>query len=238
MGGYTNPVPGLGIIIQARMGSSRLPGKVLREACGKPMLQYLVESMKSSGLGRVVVVTSDRPADDGIAALCQAQAVDCVRGDEEDVASRFEAAANRFAFPAFVRLCGDSPLLDAGLVRRALGVYAQGIWDLVTNTHPRSFPKGQSVEVVRAEAFRTARSRFRSADEREHVTRHFYAHDRKWRIANIACDHDWGAVQHSVDTEEDFRRFETLAAAAERPHWEYRWSDWLALDRARSGGAP
>lgn len=211
------------------MGSSRLPGKVLRAAHGKPMLQYLLETLSASGLGRTVVVTSDRPGDDGIAALCRDLGVDCLRGDEQDVASRFEAAVRRHGFGAFVRACGDSPLLDAELIRRGLAEYAAGSWDLVTNTFPRSFPKGQSVEVVRSAAFLEARARFAEPGDREHVTRYFYRNPDGFRIRNFACDRDLGEVQLSVDTAEDFRRFEALTAAAPRPHWQCRWPDWVAL---------
>jgi spore coat polysaccharide biosynthesis protein SpsF (cytidylyltransferase family) len=218
------------------MGSSRLPGKVLRPANGKPMLQYLLESLSMAGLGRLVVVTSGLPTDDGIAALCEARGVACVRGDEEDVASRFEAAIRRFGFHTFVRTCGDSPLMDPDLIRRGLEEYAAGDWDLVTNTRPRSFPKGQSVEVVRSRAFLEARPRFSEPGDREHVTRYFYRNPGEFRISNFSCDRDWGAVQLSVDTAEDFRRFEALASAAKRPHWEYRWMDWVAL--AGEGAAP
>lgn len=210
------------------MGSSRLPGKVLREANGKPMLQYLLESLSRTGLGPVVVATSAGSPDDGIAALCGRLGFACLRGDEADVASRFAAALGRYGFEAFVRVCGDSPLLDGELVRRGLEEFAAGDWDLVTNTHPRSFPKGQSVEVVRGSAFLSAMPRFDAAD-REHVTRFFYSHPEAFRIRNFACGRDLGAVQLSVDTAEDFRRFEALAAAAGRPHWECRWSDWVAL---------
>lgn len=221
------------------MGSSRLPGKVLRKANGKPMLQFLLESLSRSGLGHPVVVTSDRPADDGVAALCRTLGADCLRGDEEDVASRFEAAVRRFGFGAFVRVCGDSPLLDTELVRRGLAEYAAGGWDLVTNTHPRSFPKGQSVEILRTSTFLAARPRFSEPGDREHVTRYFYRNARSFRISNFGCGADWGAVQLSVDTAEDFHRFESLASSATRPHWEYRWSDWAALARdPQAPGAP
>lgn len=220
---------GTGLIVQARMGSTRLPGKVLREALGKPMLGYLLESLAHSALGAIVVVTSDQDADDGIARLAGNMGIPCVRGSESDVASRFEAAILRFGFSSFVRVCGDSPLMDQGLVRRGMDTFAEGGFDLVTNTHPRSYPKGQSVEVVDSAAFLSALPRFTDAEDKEHVTRYFYRHPERYRIGAFASGGDWGGVQLSVDTPEDFRRFESLVARAHRPHWEYAWSEWMAM---------
>jgi spore coat polysaccharide biosynthesis protein SpsF len=218
------------------MGSSRLPGKVLLEAGGKPMLAYLLETLAHSALGPVVVATSDRPADEGISALAAGMGLACIRGSESDVASRFATAIQRFGFEAFVRVCGDSPLMDAEMIRRAISEFAEGQCDIATNTQPRSFPKGQSVEVVRSGAFLAALPEFNEPGDREHVTRWFYRNPGRVRIRNFASGGDWGAVQLSVDTPEDFRRFQALLAAAEQPHWRYRWSDWLAMDHDPIGG--
>lgn len=223
-----------GIIVQARMGSRRLPGKVLRPAAGKPMLQYLLETLIRSGLGEVVVATSDLGADDGIAALAASLGLDCVRGDEQDVAARFSAAIRKHAFRAFARVCGDSPLLDAALLRQGAREFSAGACDLVTNTFPRSFPKGQSVEVLGSEAFLRAQARFEEAEDREHVTRWFYRHPGEVRIRNFSSGGDWGAVQLSVDTPEDFARLEALLARPRRPHWECGWRDWAAFPEARA----
>lgn len=222
------------MIVQARMGSSRLPGKVLRPAHGKPMLGYLLESLSRAALGTVVVATSDTAADDGIARLADSMGLACVRGSEADVASRFETAIRRFGFDAFVRVCGDSPLMDADLVRRGISEFTAEHCDVATNTQPRSFPKGQSVEVIRASVFLAARPRFDDPADHEHVTRYFYRHPDRFRIRNFACEKDWGGVQLSVDTPEDFRRFESLLSRSDRPHWQYRWSDWAAME---AGGA-
>jgi len=211
------------------MGSSRLPGKSLRPALGKPMLQYLLESLRNARLGRIVVVTSSSPADTGIASLADDMGLACLRGDEADVASRFAAAAERFGLEVFARVCGDSPLLDPQLIRRGLAEFRYSGCELATNTHPRSFPKGQSVEVVRSETFLRARAEFEEIADREHVTRFFYRNADRFHIRNFSSGGDWSAVQLSVDMPEDFRRLESLLGRAERPHWEYRWADWVAL---------
>lgn len=211
------------------MGSSRLPGKSLRPALGKPMLQYLLESLQQSRLGPLVVVTSHLPADAGIASLAAELGVPCLRGDEGDVASRFAAAVERYGFDAFARVCGDSPLLDPELIRQGLSEYRYAACELATNTQPRSFPKGQSVEVLRSETFLRARAEFDEPADREHVTRYFYRHADRFHIRNFASGGDWSGVQLSVDIPEDFRRLESLLGRTEKPHWEYRWSDWVAM---------
>lgn len=227
----------VGIIVQARMGSRRLPGKVLRKAHGKPMIQYLLESLVHAALGPTVVVTSDEVADDGIANLAKSMGLSCVRGDELDVASRFETAILQYGFDAFVRVCGDSPLLDAELIRRGLTEFSTSDSDLVSNTQPRTFPKGQSVEVVRSKVFLAALPNFSEPEDREHVTRYFYRNPSRFRIRNFESNQQIGQVQLSVDTPEDFSRFESLLAGTSRPHWEYRWSDWVAMgdDSVRKG---
>ncbi|MEO6096890.1 MAG: NTP transferase domain-containing protein [Fibrobacteria bacterium] len=226
----------IGLIIQARMGSSRLPGKSLLQAGGKPMLAYLLETLAHSALGPVVVVTSETPADDGIAVLADSMGLACVRGSESDVSSRFATAIRRFGFESFVRVCGDSPLMDAEMIRRAIAEFAEEPCDIATNTQPRSFPKGQSVEVIRSRSFLAALPEFDEPGDREHVTRWFYRNPRRVRIRNFASGGDWGAVQHSVDTPEDFHRFQRLLAAAQQPHWRCRWSDWVAMDTNPNGG--
>lgn len=225
----------IGVIVQARMGSRRLPGKVLRRAGGKPMIAYLLESLsRCTSAGRTLVATSTEKEDDPLSDYCRDGGVPCFRGSLEDVAGRFRGAMEAFGLDAFVRVNGDSPLLDHRLVDRAADLFREGGRDLVTNVLVRTFPKGQSVEAVGAGAFRTACGRMTTAEEREHVTRHFYLHAGDYRLFDFKSDDDFGRVQMSVDTPEDMTAFETLAGKLERPHWEYGWRELLRL---REGAA-
>src|SRR5688500_16406077 len=114
-------------IVQARMSSSRLPGKVLREEGGKQLLGYLLERVgRCSCLGGVVVATSTEAADDPVARYCAEQGVPCCRGPLEDVAGRFVRVLERYPEEAFVRLTADSPLLDPALVERAAALFEEG----------------------------------------------------------------------------------------------------------------
>ncbi len=218
------------IFIQARMGSARLPGKVLRDAGGKPMLGYLVERLERGVPDMpVAVATSDGTEDDPVAEFCAGLDLPCVRGPLNDVAGRFLKAVDRFGADAFVRISGDSPLLDTQLIEHAVALFDDKDADLATNVLERTFPKGMSVEVVRAEAFRRAYSNMQSPDEFEHVTSHFYRTPTDWRIADFTSGRDLGRVNLSVDTASDFARFENILGRMTSPHWTYGMNAVLEL---------
>ncbi|MDQ7778791.1 MAG: NTP transferase domain-containing protein [Planctomycetota bacterium] len=212
----------LGAIVQARMGSTRFPGKTLYRVAGKPLLEYLLERLAHcSGLDAVVVATSTENADTPIADYCMEHGVAVCRGHLTNVAARFAQALDEHRFDAFVRVSADSPLLDQRLVDKAAALFGSGNFDLVTNVQERTFPRGQSVEVVRADVFRSTVKLMREPEDLEHVTRYFYQHATAFRIHNFRSERDYGDMQMSVDTEADMRSFEAIVARMSGPHWEY-----------------
>ena len=205
----------VGAIIQARFSSQRLPGKVLRPLCGKPLLAHLVDRLRhSTALDVIGVATSTETSDDAIATFCTDAEIACYRGALDDVLGRIQAAARHFELDGIVRVSGDSPLLDPALVRQAVKLFRRGGWDLVTNVQIRSFPKGQSVEILSADALDRAAKNSRAAAEREHVTPYLYAHPDLFRIRNLVARIARPALQLSVDTAEDFARIEAILSAA------------------------
>jgi spore coat polysaccharide biosynthesis protein SpsF len=212
------------------MSSRRCPGKVLRPVADKPLLQYLLERLARASLDGVVVATSRRKEDDAVEELCVRLGVECRRGPLQDVAGRFLAVVEEFDPQAFVRVSGDSPLLDPALVARAVEVFRRGGYDLVTNVQRRSFPHGQSVEVVDSDTFRRVCPRLRRPEDREHVTPYFYRHAERFRIHNLACPQDLSQVQMAVDSEEDLARFAAIVERMDRPHWQYGLEELLALE--------
>ncbi|MEW6664756.1 MAG: NTP transferase domain-containing protein [Thermodesulfobacteriota bacterium] len=221
-----------GILIQARMSSERFPGKVLHEVNNKPMLQYLLERLEHGSHGLpLVVATSSEPSDAPILEFCTALGVTCFRGSLGDVAGRFREAAERYGFEAFVRVSGDSPLLDPTLVELAVRTFLEKGGDLVTNVQERTFPKGQSVEVVRKSSFDRACACMTEPADREHVTRYLYLHPESFVIHNLRFEEPCGEVHLSVDTPEDMDRFRRMVLSMERPHWEYDLRDALQLFR-------
>jgi spore coat polysaccharide biosynthesis protein SpsF len=218
-------------IVQARMGSLRLPGKMLRQVHGKPILQYVIERLRHCPVvADIVVATSIAPADAAIAELCEQVDVRCVRGAIDDVAGRFRQVVDACGFDCFVRICGDRPLLDVDLVTRGAALY-DGDIDVVTNVQPPTFPAGQTVEIVRASAFAEACTRMQDPQDREHVTRHFYRHPSDYRIVNFAADAHFDGVHLAIDTAADLERFESIVGRMDRPHWSYRLSEVVAMYR-------
>ena len=136
-------------IIQARMSSQRLPGKVLKEVQGRPLLDYVCKRIsKSRLLQNTVVATSDHSSDDPVFEYCLNQGIECYRGPLEDVAGRFAGALLNYGAPAFLRISADSPFIDPELIDEAIRHFQSGKYEIVTNVFPRSFPKGQSLEIV------------------------------------------------------------------------------------------
>jgi spore coat polysaccharide biosynthesis protein SpsF len=225
----------IGAIIQARMSSKRLPGKVLLPLAGKPVLQYVIEAARRVGsVAGVVVATSTEASDDLVAAYCDAQGIKYFRGLLDNVAGRFLGALSEQGWDAAVRLSADSPLLDWRLIDEAVryfgagsprGEALRGDFDLVTNVFPRSYPHGQSVEVVSAQAFRRAYPKFYSPEEFEHVTQYFYAHASEWRISALVFDRDLSGIQMALDASVDLQRLENLLLRLPRPLPDYTWLD-------------
>lgn len=215
------------------MSSVRYPGKVLHRVNGKPMLEYLLESLyKCESVNRVIVATSSRKSDDPVEEFCKHIGVDYYRGSLDNVAQRFMEAINAFQFDAFVRLSGDSPLLDYRIVDRAVRIFQSDRFDLVTNTLKRTFPKGQSVEVLNSMVFKKTYGKMLAPDEREHVTRYFYTHSKKFAIYNFESGKAYGNLELSVNTPEDMKRFQAIIHSMERPHWEYNFEELIELSSA------
>lgn len=219
-----------GAIIQVRMSSQRFPGKVLHEVAGKTILQYLLERLECCQcLDVVVVATSLEETDIPIAGFCNEYGVRCYRGPLLNVAGRFKEILEIYKFDVFVRISGDSPLLDPLLIEKGMDMFLNGNYEIVTNVLHRSFPKGQSVEVVNSNTFLQSYPEIKSVEYREHVTSFFYKNKERFKINNFASNLDAGGIQLSVDTEDDVKIFEQIVAMMDRPQWQYRWEEILEL---------
>jgi spore coat polysaccharide biosynthesis protein SpsF (cytidylyltransferase family) len=212
------------------MGSSRLPGKVLADLAGRPALAWLLERLEhATELDAVVVATSTAPADDAVEQFCAQLGQAVHRGPLEDLAARVLGAADAFGLDALVRVNGDSPMLDQRLVDRGVALLRASGADLVSNVRPRSFPPGQSVETLRTAALRTAVQRMVDDDDREHVTGWLYRHADELRILRFEQDPAVTAPPLTLDTPEDHVRLDGVLRSMDRPHWEYRWDEVVAL---------
>jgi spore coat polysaccharide biosynthesis protein SpsF len=222
----------IAVVVQARMGSSRFPRKVLEPILGKPLLLYLVESLRHCRtVDAVVVATSTDAADDALAEFCATQGLQCIRGPLCNVAERFLRCMDAFPCEAVVRVNGDSPLLDHRLVDQGVSLFRQGGYDVVTNVCPRSFPKGQSVEVLSVATYRSVFPLMRDPADLEHVTRYFYGNRGCCRLYNFSFEPPCSDLQMSVDTPQDLARVAALLGRMSRPHWQYRVEEMVALER-------
>jgi spore coat polysaccharide biosynthesis protein SpsF len=201
-------------IVQARQSSARLPGKMLMSVAGRSLLGRVVDRLgQARTLTKIIVATSTDRSDQPIVDFCVAENIACYRGPLADVAARFRGAAEHEGADSFVRINGDSPLIDPALVDMAVGYYQVDRCDLVTNVFTRTFPRGQSVEVLRAEALE-ALCRQMKDDDREHVTRAFYRNAHAFRIVSITSGANAGAVNFCIDTADDLSRVERLVSVA------------------------
>jgi len=207
-------------IVQARMSSTRLPGKVLKRLGEKPLLGHLLDRVeRASRVNKVVVATSAQPSDDPIAEYCRSRGVSCCRGPLHDVAQRFLLAMETCPAHAYIRLCADSPIMDPEVVNAVVGLFEAKKPDLATNVFPRSFPAGLSVEVIHPASFRKAAVLFSTAAHREHVTRFFYEHPARFRIANLTNPAPMPLLDLSVNTQAQWEQLLRLWG-----HFGTRWS--------------
>lgn len=201
-------------ILQARMSSARLPGKVLKPLLGEPMLARQIERLKRCKLiGRIIVATSSSADDDAIERLCSKIGVDCFRGSLDDVLDRFYRAANLYHPAHVVRLTGDCPLADPELIDAVIRFYRKGRFDYVSNALEPTFPDGLDVEVFRGECLAEAWAEARLPSEREHVTPFIYNNPKRFRIGSFTNEIDYSRLRWTVDEPEDFQVVERIYAA-------------------------
>jgi spore coat polysaccharide biosynthesis protein SpsF len=217
-------------VVQARHSSQRLPGKVLRPLAGKPLLAHVFEAIAQCRvIDGAILATSARQDDDAVAALAVTMGVPVHRGDLDDVFSRMLSAGLAAQADAIVRISGDSPLIDPAVIDQGARLMrGTPDTDLVTNVFPRSFPKGQSVEVVTTKALRAAHPFLKERADREHVTTYFYANATRYRICNFTADVPASDVQLSVDTADDFDRCEAILRELGGPAWRAGWKMCVA----------
>jgi spore coat polysaccharide biosynthesis protein SpsF len=194
----------IGIISQARMGSTRLPGKVLMKIKQKTILEYHIERLRWSHLP-IIVATTDQKADELIVSLCADIKTPCFRGDEEDVLKRFYECAVANRFDIIIRVTSDCPLIDGLLIKEGLGLFTKEGVDYLSNTIERSFPQGFDFEIFSFNVLKSAFANAKEKPEREHVTPYIWRNNpEKFKLWNFKNDLDRSNYRLTVDTQEDF----------------------------------
>lgn len=202
----------LAAIIQARMGSTRLPGKTFAEVGGKPMLGRLLERVGASRYVKdCILATTNESGDDVLAEFALRRGLKLFRGSEADVLDRIYEAARRYDVRTIVRVTPDCPLLDPQVMDQVIEVYRSGRYDYVSNTLGRRFPDGLDVEVFSFEALEWSWRQAKLPSEREHVTLHIRTCGR-FRIGNVDAPADFSRLKWSVDTADDLTFVRTVYA--------------------------
>ena len=193
-------------IIQARMGSTRLPGKVLKKAEGKTLLEHVVERVgRAKTLDKIIIATTESPNDDAIVDEAKKLGAEVFRGSEEDVLGRFCGAARKFSAKHVVRLTADCPLMDPEVVDEAVNFYLRSPekYDYVCNVNPPTYPWGMDVEVFSTKALEKAQKETKLPHEREHVTPYIRNHPEIFNIGNIEYKENFANLRLTVDGPED-----------------------------------
>ncbi|WP_406945518.1 cytidylyltransferase domain-containing protein [Halobacillus sp. SY10] len=200
-------------IVQARMGSTRLPGKVLKKVNGKSLLEYQVERMKrSKKIDHLVISTTKKALDEPIIDLCKYLNVDTFRGSEKDVLGRFYGTCEHYKADAVVRLTADCPFIDPGVIDKVI-TYFQDHYPnylYVSNTKTRSYPRGLDTEVFTYEVLKDAYMNANSPHDLEHVTPFIVKRVGDQGIAQVTHDTDESHHRWTVDTLEDFQFVSTV----------------------------
>ena len=218
-------------IIQARMGSTRLPNKVMKPIAGKPMIELLLDRLRmAQRVTRIVVATSTHPRNAPLVEHVHRLGHACEIGSENDVLERYAQAARSHAADVVIRITGDCPLVDPSLVDDAIARFLDADVDYLCNNYPPTYPDGLDIEVFSATALYRAQTEATETFDREHVTP-YMRRPGLFRTATIGTEEDLSALRWTVDEPSDFevvsRVFEHFA-----PRYDFTWRDVLALQRS------
>lgn len=199
--------------VQARMSSRRYPGKVLAPFRGEAMIRHVLRAVEHTFSSEdIVVVTSTELSDDPLVRYIESLGMQVHRGSLNNVLARFQSGAREYPCEWIMRVNGDSPLLFPEVLRLAIPHAAVDAPDVVTTVFPRSFPKGQNVELIRVSALQTIRMEETTLNDQEHVTPFFYRQPDRFRIVNLdSGNQSLAEVGLAVDTIEDLSRLEQLS---------------------------
>lgn len=201
-------------VIQARMGSTRLPRKVMLDLSGKPVLWHVVKRIQGSKLlDEIIVATSEDSSNDVIREFCAEHQIKCYSGSEEDVLDRFFQAARALKLEPqnlVVRITADCPLIDPDVVDQTIGALKQHQVDYASNTINPTYPDGLDCEVMTFSSLQRAWQEAKMRSEREHVTPYIYKHPELFTLLNVTNSEDLSSFRLTLDQEEDYKLIEWI----------------------------
>lgn len=191
-------------IIQARVGSTRLPNKIFKLIEGKPLIYHVTERVKQARLvDKVIIATTTNQLDDSVEEWCLNNDVAIYRGSESDVLNRYYNAAKQFNADVVVRITCDDPFKDPGIIDEVISYFLENKFDFASNNNPPTYPEGLDVEVMSFEALETMEQHAATQFQREHVTQYVYQNPDKFRIGNHAYTTNISRLRWTIDTDRD-----------------------------------
>ncbi len=198
-------------IIQVRLNSKRLPGKALLKINDKTVLENIIVRLKKSkSIKKIIVSTSNKKSDYPIVHFCKKNKILVFKGSLNHVFNRIKKTTNKFKLKYFLRVCADSPLIDPTLIDKCMKKFVKGYYDVVTNKFPRSYPKGQTVEIIKVSTLNKINEKNLTPDQREHFTKYFYDNSKKFRIHNLNSSKQKKNISMALDNKTNFNFLKKL----------------------------
>lgn len=218
------------VIVQARVGSTRLPNKVLMDLCGKPVLWHVINRLRKSQLiSGIIVATTTLPQDDAIQSFCEENDTAFYRGSSENVLSRYYEAAKKFDVRTVIRITSDCPVIDPLLIDEMIKEFESSGADYMSNSIERTFPRGLDTEIFPFPILEKTFNEAVKPHELEHVTPYIYQHPELFRLKNFASGKDYSSHRWTLDTEEDYKLIKEIYVALYRENEMFYWGDILKL---------
>jgi spore coat polysaccharide biosynthesis protein SpsF len=216
-------------IIQARMGSTRLPGKVLLDLAGASILLRVLERVRrTDSIDEVVVATTDKPSDDIIVQECLRYQIPVFRGQEEDVLDRYYRAAVSAKADIVVRITSDCPLIDPEITRKTVQAFLAERPDYASNCLVRTYPRGLDTEVMTLHALERTWREAKQPYQREHVTPYIHENPDEFKLLSVTGEADYSGHRWTVDTPEDFELVRSVYTRLQHRN-QFSWRDVIDL---------
>lgn len=213
-------------ILQARMSSSRLPGKVAMDANGESMLAYEIDRiLQSKKIDKLIVATSTNPEDDTIEQIAQQKKIECFRGDLNNVLDRYYQCAKKYNPTHIVRLTGDCPIIDPQVIDDVIAFHLFSNADYTTNGIKRTFPDGLDTEVMTFKTLQYTHTHATLPDELEHVTYFIYTHPELFNIQHFCNNEDFSHIRWTLDYKEDYDLLKNIIKSQKNNR--FSWKDLL-----------
>jgi len=222
--------------IEARMTSTRLPGKVLLKAAGKPMLEHLVNRLRLvHSIDQIVLATTVNTTDDVLVEFAKRVGIRCYRGSEEDVMARVIGAAESANADVVVELTGDNPLIDPQIIEQSIRIFNANLPDYLSNSHIHSYPVGMDTQVIRLKALKRSAGMTKSALDHEHVTLHIRNHPEIFSHLHLLAPPEihWPELGLTLDEPKDYELLKKIIEYFEHTKPQFNCLDIVQLLRQK-----